>query len=204
MRNDYFRYYYPNLLIPLLLFLGIMFYFGNQFFDAHWGVSVSIVSVVTGLLVLMDKNLWRYKPFSLLFWSIDLAGRYEGIINYIDPKSGKEAKKKAVVEISQTGSSIKIQSYFGNKQRNEQTISKSLNTSLIRDDHGEYSIVFTYQNDGNTMLGFPPHYGTNIFRVIKLKGKSVVLEGDYYTNRLPIQTKGTIQVDYKSKNLSQE
>ena len=126
MRNDYFRYYHPNYLIPLLVLLGIAFYFGNQFFDSHWGVSFSITSLVTIFLILIDTKLWRYKPFSFLFWSIDISGRYEGKIYYKDVVSQKEASKKAIVEISQTGSSIKVQSFFGNKSKNEQSISKSL------------------------------------------------------------------------------
>ena len=204
MRNDYFRYYYPNYLIPLLVFLGLGFYFGNHFFNSHWGVSLSIISMVSTLLILIDRKLWRYKPFSFLFWSIDLSGRYEGEIIYKDIESNKEVSKKAVIEISQTGSSIKIHSFFGDKGKNENSISKSLHTSLIKDDHDEYSIVFTYQNDGNLKLNFSPHYGTNIFRVIKPKGKDIVLEGKYYTDRLPNQTKGIIRVEFKSKKINQE
>ncbi len=203
MKNDYFQYYHPKLLIPLLVFLGVAFYLGNQLFDAHWGVSVSIISIITGMLVIIDKYLWKYRPFSFLFWSTNLEGRYEGVIEYCDPQTGNQTKKKTAIEISQTGSSIKIQSYFGNERKNEQTISRSLHTSLVRDDHGEYSIVFTYENGGNTRLGFSPHYGTNIFRVIESKDKIKALKGEYYTNRLPVQTKGTIRVDYKSKKLSQ-
>lgn len=204
MNNDYFQYYHPKLLIPLLVFLGIAFYLGNELFNSHWGVSVSIISVITSMLLLIDKYLWRYRPFSFLFWSINLEGRYEGVIEYSDPITQKQTKKKTAVEISQSGSSIKLKSYFGNGYKNEQTISKSIHTNLVKDEHGEYCLVFTYQNDGNTKLGFSPHFGTNIFRVIKSKGKVTALKGEYYTNRLPVQTKGTIRVDYKSKELSQE
>lgn len=204
MKNDYFRYYYPKVLIPLLVFIGILFYLGNKYSDSHWGVSISIVTAITFLLSLIDKYLWRYKPFSYLFWSINLEGKYVGVIEYKDPTTGDFSKKSALIEISQTGSSIKIQSYFGDEGKGEQTISRSLNTSIVRDEYGEYSIVFTYQNGGNIKLDFPQHYGTSIFRVVKSKDKILGLKGEYYTSRSPIQTKGTIQVDYQSRILNQE
>lgn len=203
MRNDYFRYYHPKLLIPLLVFLGVIFYLGNSYFDSHWGVSLSITAVITSLLILIDKYLWKYKPFCYLFWSINLQGRYEGVIEYCDPITGSVVEKMTTIEISQTGSSIKIQSFFGEGNNGEKSMSRSLDTSLIRDDHNEYSIVFTYLNGGNITMNFPPHYGTNIFRVLNSKDKVTGLRGEYYTNRCPIQTKGTIQVDYKTRVLNQ-
>lgn len=199
MKNDYFRYYHPKLLIPLLVFLGISLYLGNKFSDSHWGVSASIIAIITLLLSIIDKRWWRYKPFSYLFWSINIEGRYNGTIEYKDLETGEFTKKSAVIEISQTGSSIKLQSYFGEESKGEQSISKSLYTSLITDEHGEYTIVFTYLNEGNLKLGFDPHYGTTVLSVKKHRGKVSGLKGHYYTSRSPIQTKGTIQVDYITK-----
>lgn len=200
MKNDYFRYYKPKLLIPLLVILGVVFYLGNNFISTHWGLSLSIIAVVTGLLGLIDYKLWKWKPFSYLFWSIDISGQYEGVIDYVNPVNKKRENKQVILDIYQTGSSIKLVSYFGNNWQKEQSASTSLQTSLVNDGHGNYEIVFTYRNDGNQKLGFAPHYGTNLLTVIGATDEGRILEGVYYTNREPMQTKGTMRVKFKSKH----
>lgn len=200
MKSDLFRYYHPNLLIPLIVFFGILLYFGNKLSGAHLGVSVSIVSIISFLLVAIDRKLWKYKPFSFLFWSLDVSGHYEGEITYVDPTTKTVQSKKAIVKIFQTGSSIKVLSQFGDFDSENRTDSNSLQTSLVKDEHGICSIVFTYQNDGNHILGYPPHFGTNVLHVGESMNGAKVLDGVYYTDRTPNQTKGKIRVELVKDN----
>jgi len=198
MVNEFFRYYKPRSLVAVLVFTGILFYAGNSIISNRLGINISIIGVIIGLLVMIDKYWWRKGWFRWLFWSIDLEGEYEGEIYFDDPLTGLETRKDAVIQIFQTGSSIKLVSTFGNGEELEYSKSKSLQASLVKDEHGHYSLVFTYRNEGNQKLNFNPHYGTNIYEVLESPSEPKRLEGFYYTNRAPKQTKGTIRVQLKS------
>lgn len=200
MRNDYFRYYKPGMLIPLLIYLGIALYFGIKLLEVHWGLSVSIVALATGLLGVIDKWLWKYPPFSWLYWSIDLAGTYEGDIYYSNPATGKDESKQVVLILDQAGSSIQLRAAFGAKGFEDTSNSISIQTELVKDEFDNYKLIYHYRNDGNSELKHGGYHGTNILTVSGNKKKERVLEGIYYTNREPIQTKGTMSVEFKSSN----
>lgn len=199
MRNDYFRYYKPRILLPLLVFLGVVFHLGNHYLSSHWGVSGSIVGITTVLLALIDKWLWKYPPFSYLFWSTDLSGVYHGEILYTNPATGNEESKHVEISIDQTGSSIQLRAAVGSPGLEDTSNSKSIQTELVKDDFGNYELIYNYQNNGNSRLKHGGYYGTNILAVHGTGSEDRVLEGVYYTNREPIQTKGMVKVKFKNQ-----
>ena len=68
-----------------------------------------------------------------------------------------------------------------------------------RDEDDHFRLIFNYRNEGNSILGFPPHYGTNIIKFIKRKNGEKHLSGRYFTERQPFQTKGQF-IDLKRVN----
>lgn len=78
MNNGYFKYYKSSVLVSLLVILGISLFLAKD----YWGLSFSIISVITSLLFFIDKWLWKTRLFSWMFWIEDFSGRYEGHLEY--------------------------------------------------------------------------------------------------------------------------
>lgn len=206
MDINYFRYYKPNLLIAFVLVLGTLIsgflswiipLMHNELNISYYQFPATSV-VVAGILSLINKYLWKFKPFKFLFWIPCIGGRYEGIIEYTNPITNKNENKKCAFEIIQTGSKIKINSYFEKTNGEEKSPSKSLVESVIKNDDDSYSLIFTYQNEG-VQGCFQPHSGTNILNYIQNE-EGRFLKGIYYTNREP-QTKGKMDVKFTTFNL---
>jgi hypothetical protein len=108
MKTNYFMYYRYWTVIPLigLFFLGV-----NAIHE------VPIASIVFfGFFYLIDIWLWKYPPFSWMFMIEDFSGTYDGYqIGYrISPETHREVEEKLYIRmiIKQTGSSIKIYSFY--------------------------------------------------------------------------------------------
>ena len=81
--------------------------------------------------------------------------------------------------------------------------STSIEASIVKEKDGTYSLIYNYLNEGNLEFDFSLHYGTEVLKLVKNDSK-VNLVGKYYTERLPFQTKGRIQLEHKSNNLTHE
>ncbi|MBN2867683.1 MAG: hypothetical protein JXK08_03330 [Flavobacteriaceae bacterium] len=208
MGNDYFRNYKPNLLIIFIIFLSIgigaftdyVLPKINTFFESPYLQFPSATILIGYVFYLIDKVLWKYKLFSWLFYTPNISGRYIGHIEYLDYKNGKTNRTNCALEIEQSASKIKIETYFKNKKLKETSKSKSLVSSFVVDEFDNVSIVLTYHNSGNPVLNIPMHDGTNILEYNK---KERSLNGIYYTNKEP-QTKGKIKVIFQNKNLKKQ
>ena len=201
MEKFHLRYYNTNALIFTIVILSLGIGLLSDWLQFYgYFIGISTVSTIGSLLFFFDKYLWKYPVFKLLVWTPNLNGRYEGDIDFIHPIEGVQTNKKCVLEIKQTGSKIKIKSFFEKEDNSEQTISRSKVESLIKNDDDTFSIVLTYENRGIVNnSNFPPHYGTNILEVIDNdEGKFLI--GEYYTSRNP-QTRGTMKVKFNSKKL---
>lgn len=203
------KYYDTKSLITIIVFLGLGIGLLASWLKLQgYFISFSTVGVISGFLLFIDKYWWKleikgYRLFKFLIPIPNLNGRYEGVIRFVHPYENIEMEKQCVIEIVQTGSKIKINSYLKKNDDTERTISKSLVESLIKNDDEFYDIVFTYQNDGLINDGrFRPHYGTNILKVIETNN-SLTLKGKYYTDRHP-QTKGELDVKFISKKLKRD
>ncbi len=215
MEKDYFRYYKPKFLLFTIIILSIIYGYAlniitsfiNDILKEPYVYFPTISTLIILTLFLIDKYGLK-KPFlKHLFWVKDISGRYEGIIRYKHfEKIDVEETKNCFVEIEQSASKISVKTYFNFKDDNktdEKTSSKSLVTSIIAsDEFDNQKLVFTYQNEGNSLKGLPPSNGTNILSIIE-KDNTIYLKGVYYTDKTP-QTKGEMEVNLISKKLKKE
>lgn len=189
MNNGYFKYYKSSILISLLAILAIALYLAKDF----WGLSISIVSIMTSLLFVIDKWLWNTRLFSWMFWVDDFSGRYEGWLEYEYRDESCQIKTGALKHVKivhQTGSKITIFSFTIKSDGTASSLSESQGMYVER-TNGEkhFNLIYSYLNQGSPEQGFPPHYGTEIIKVIGSK-ENKVLSGRYFTERLPFSTKG--------------
>lgn len=210
MKNNFFRYYKPDIIIGFIILVGTIFGIMltfiiksvNSIADVSYYQYPS-ASVAVGLFVfLIDWKLWKVSPFKYLFLIPNLNGRYLGHIKYDDPENdNKETMKKCVLEIAQTGSSIKVNCYFHKEGEKEKTPSQSIFETITKNDDGSFTLVFTYRNHG--LPGkFQEHSGTNILKYFE-NDEGRFLKGVYYTNRIP-QTRGEMEVKFITNNLKHD
>lgn len=187
MNNGFFKYYKSGVLITLIAFLAITIFLAKD----YWRISISIISVISAFLIIIDKYLWKTKLFSWMFWVENFSGRYEGELEYEYRDENCVLQKdllKHVKIIHQSGSKISIFSFTIKKDGSPSSLSENKGMYVERmngDKH--YQFIYTYLNDGNTEL--TTHYGTEIIKFIR-KGKIKALTGRYFTERLPFTTKG--------------
>ena len=200
MRNGFFQYYKPGVLVALVSILGISIFLAK----IHWGLSVSLLSVVSGILIFIDKKLWNKRPFSEVFWVDDFSGRYEGELEYTYRDENcveQKGRLKHVKVIHQTGSRVSVFSFTIKKDGSPST--KSENQGMfVKKTNGDkhFELTFNYLNDGNEAL--TTHYGTDVIKFIR-KGDDKILSGKYFTERLPFQTRGKY-IDLKWVDKSEE
>lgn len=202
MGKDYFKYYKPSVIIPFVLVLGTLLSLLVSFLitllidntSKHYYQFPSTTILIGGLIYLIDKFLWKYKPFIWLYWKRDISGRYEGVIEFNNYQDGSREDRLIAIEIQQTGSVIKLHTYFNNKNA-DTSKSESKLISLSKDEFNNLSIFMNYHNKGNSILNIPEHFGTNV-----LEYHNGQLEGYYYTNKSP-QTKGAMKAKYISNKL---
>jgi len=156
-------------------------------------------SLIASFLSLHNKFLWKYPVFNFLVKIPNLNGRYEGNIKY--EFDGKKGNKDCALEVIQDASNVKITSYFNNEE-GELTTSESL-VEDIKEKDGFHHIYFFYLNSGTKVDGsLDCHEGANELKFIPSKDTSKLV-GHYFTNRQK-QTKGIIEVKFKSKILKGE
>lgn len=199
--DNYFGYYKPKAVIAIIAILAIAIFIAKENFE----LSVSILSAIGSFIFIINKWLWKYKPFLWLYRVPDFSGRYEGIIKYhYRDEDGKRVNgmRKCAKIIYQTGTKINIYSFTYREDGTPS--SKSVNKGMYVEDVGDgmhFRLIYNYLNDGCTNQEFPPHYGTTIIKFIN--DKQPVLSGRYYTERNPFQTKGKyIELKKVSDNLT--
>lgn len=206
--NFSFRHYNTKALIMTILGLAfsidIVFDFLQSIFFQNFNLIVRApanTAFIAALLHFYDRHFWKYPILNKLVQIPDLSGRYSGFIEYEWEKNPE--KMKSVIEIIQTASTIKINTFFkSDKHENTQS------TSWVEDlkfENGHYFIHFFYFNSGTLINGhLNCHYGANRLKVIlDDKGLPKKLSGNYFTNRNP-QTKGKIEVKFESRKLKYE
>ena len=202
MEKNHFKYYKPGVIIPFVLVTGtilsllisflVSFLMDNT--SANYYQFPSTTILIGGLIYLIDKFLWKYKPFKWLYWTNDISGRYEGVIDFSNYLNGAKDSRSFALEIEQTGSLIKLNTYFNNDS-DDTSKSESKLINLNKDEFGNISIFMNYYNNGNSVLKIPEHYGTNVLEYFEGE-----LKGFYYTNKSP-QTKGLMTAKYVSNKL---
>lgn len=199
------RYWKPTTFIFICGFLALTLSAANKYILNHWGISVSIFAVIGFLLGIINSYLWNKKPFIWMFCVPDMSGRFEGKLDfeYVNHKSETiSGSVKHLKEVVQNGSDIVINSWTIDKGGNK-SFSTSIEASIQKKNDGTYRVIYNFQNEGNHELGFSPHYGTEVLNFIdNSEGKHFI--GDYYTNRIPHQTKGKTDLKFISKELNKK
>jgi hypothetical protein len=187
MTKEVLKYYKPEAVTALIAASAIGLLLGMK----HWGFSVSILGVIGMMLAMIDKYLWKYRPFSWMFWTEDFSGRYEGFLEheYRDENCNVvKGKLQHVKIISQTGSNICVFSFTKQTNGINSSLSESKGMFVEQlNDEVHYQLLYNYLNSGNK--DFSPHFGTEVIKFIK-DGDEKHITGGYYTQRLAYQTRG--------------
>lgn len=206
-----FRYYKTVPLIILILTIGVILTPISQHIEG-WISSLDIeiinkiysyngifstVSLISLMLLLIDKYLWKC---SFMKWLIDipnLNGRYEGeLVSSYRDDLGNNIKKRCIIEIKQTASEIKIFSYYSDLNSDKQTsCSYSVLEEIISRDDNVFKLYYVYDNKAEILNELSDHSGTCILQYYSNEKK---LEGEYYNARA---YKGNIKVSFKEKKL---
>lgn len=187
-----FTNYKPGFLISTI---GILWLFCHWILSFFWQYEVfqgvAPILLVTSLLGLYNKWLWKFPVLNYMVKIPDLTGKYEGTVEY--HWDGENQSKSCNLNIQQTASLIKVECSFEKEGENE-TFSESKKAFFDTDELGNCSLYFYYQNRGSGKGGdtLDQHDGMTVLQVIE-EGKDIKLEGYYFTNRRT-QTKGRIKV----------
>jgi hypothetical protein len=198
------RYLKSSAIIYVIGFLVIALYWASNYIDNRWDISISVFAIVLGLLAFINKWLWNKKPFCWLYCVPDFSGRYQGTI-FCEFRNEKNENISTNLEhikiINQNGSDVIINSWTRQKDGPISSKSTSIEASIIKEKDGTYSLIYNYLNEGNCESGFNPHYGTEVLKLIENESEKKLI-GRYYTERLPFQTRGKIDMNYINKNLT--
>ena len=198
------RYLRPSAFIFISAILVLALYAANKYVNNHWGISISIIGIVSGLFALINKWLWNIKPFCWMYSVPDFSGRYQGTLLYMFRNEKNEVVSdimRHIKVITQNGSDIVISSWTKETDGTISSKSTSIEASIVKEKDDTFSLIYNYLNEGNFEPGFCPHYGTEILKLIE-NGSGKRLVGKYYTERLPYQTKGKIDLNFVNKDLS--
>ncbi|MFZ2906279.1 MAG: hypothetical protein WAZ98_08760 [Cyclobacteriaceae bacterium] len=200
------RYLKPSAFIFICVMLGLSVLVANQFINNHWGVSISVFAVVGGVFGFINSQLWNIRPFSWMYSVPDFSGRYEGVLRYEYMNDKGETISDTLPHIKvivQNGSDVVVNSWTKKKDGEMSSKSVSIDATIEKKRDGTFTLIYNYLNDGNSPLGFSPHYGTEVMTIVE-NGDGRHLIGKYYTERQPYQTKGKIDLKYVSKDLTHE
>ena len=198
------RYFKAKSVIVLIIAITLSLYFVNKYISGNWGVSFSVISVVTGVFIIINNYLWKVKPFSLLYNAPDFSGRYEGTIKFEFRNEKCEIVSGTLEHIKiihQNGSEIIVHSWTRKKDGSISSKSTSIEAHICKHKDGNFKLIYNYLNEGDIAQGFPPHYGTEVIELIK-EATYKSLEGKYYTDRLPFQTRGYLSLNFVTKKLT--
>jgi hypothetical protein len=200
------HYLKPSGFIVICAVLALSLFAANKYLLAHWGISFSVFALIGGLFSLVNSYLWNVRPFSWMYDLVDFTGKYEGeLIFELKDGNGKTVVDKLyhIKVIKQNGSDVVVRSWTRLPDGSISTNSVSVESSIVKDKDGLFSLYHNYSNKGNSKLGLSLHHGTEILTIIKKEGVKYLV-GNYYTDRQPTQTKGTVELKYVSKNLTHE
>lgn len=200
------RYLKPSAFIFICVVFGVSLIAANNYVNSHWGISVSVFAVIGALFGIINSYLWNKKPFCWLYNVPDFSGRYEGTL-YYEFRNEKCEVVSGILEhikvVTQNGSDVVINSWTKQKDGAMSSKSTSIEASIVKEKDGTFSLIYNYLNDGNFELGFSPHYGTEVLRLIE-NGEGKHLVGKYYTERLPFQTRGKLDLKLTNKKMFHE
>ncbi|WP_299682865.1 hypothetical protein [uncultured Dokdonia sp.] len=174
MRTNYFMYYKPWTVIPMIgfFFLGITAF--------HEVAPASILFL--GFFYLIDRWLWKFPPFSWIFVIDNFSGTYEGKQECFIRRDNQIRKVYLDIKviIAQTGSNIVVNAFYNNHKEVSSNSHSTFCVITKTEDEQHFKIIYQYAKEGSRNLD--AHFGTSIIKVIKEK-RECYLEGTYYTDQ---------------------
>lgn len=161
--------------------------------------TVSVISMLLGLcLTLVERTLWKTKlmqlPFLENYWTPILEGRWEG-------KLLREGiPHDFVIEIKQSFTSISCITY------SEHSSSCAYASEILYNDQlKKYQLIYYWHGDTTNVqenTGDSNSFdGLTVLDIIIECGRVTRLKGTYFTNRQPKQTKGSLVLKFRQKEL---
>lgn len=185
-----------KILLTLASVLTIIFQTSN-YTDATTLISV-IWLIIIAFSWAFENYIWKIKwvnkllKFSKNYYCPDISGRWEGVLK----RDNKD--HDFVIEIKQTYTTISCCTY------SHSSYSSSFASEILYDQQNEtYSFIYlwkgkTENNPDGTYGPTDYFYGTTILRI---NDNCTCLDGSYFTGRSPTQTKGTIKLSDRQKEL---
>ena len=189
-------------ILSLLVYVGVTVLFKlDQSGDvASLLVDYGYLIAPAGILwVLTDKFLWHTSLFQAIKTSAnippDFRGRWEGVLENED---GSEAQK-FVIEVKQTLTRLNVFSYssIGSSVSILAEVASSENEDF-------FSLCYLWKGESSTSIKKIHHKEQfNGYTILHLHphDKPKTLKGYYFTNKVPVQTRGGIELTWVSKQL---
>lgn len=159
---------------------------------------LSVPFLLSGILAVIDRWLWRTRLFSWLVRVPDLGGRYTGesTSSFIGT-DGRAIKKLCTLEIQQTASAVSVALYLKEKATGRESVSKSITADILVEKQGSVRLVYVYLNEQGTLAPGSPqdHPGAALLRYTP-SPKSFC--GEYFNRR---QNVGELRVSFEQHNL---
>lgn len=196
MADINFKYYKAELAIPIIGITCYVLIKLSHILVHEYQIAISAFALASLFFNFINKYLWKYFPFKLLFKIRDISGIYTGTINfeYWDNYNTKQTGSKKIEKIiTQTGNSIVINTTTFNEETKVSSVSESKVEHIDIERDGSVKLIYNYFNRGNNELQLTPHYGTEILH-FKNELKNGIINGEYFTDRQPRQTRGKIEL----------
>lgn len=163
-----FKYYKTVPLISFIIVLAVlgalMNYGVGKLFESGTVPGIladvlgigSIVAYTTVGLVIVNRWgwVWKLKSWKVFGWLIDLPdlrGRYSGKLISNFQENGQKKEMNCVIEITQTGSEVKVFSYYHDPLTNQDSsTSTSIVEEIIKEANGLFKVHFMFSNKPGT------------------------------------------------------
>jgi hypothetical protein len=191
--------------LSLFIFSTVLYFFNIADFE-HLGETLLhygyIIAPVTILWVSLDRFFWHTTLFQSMRKSLnippDFRGRWEGRLENADGS----APQKFVIEVAQTLTTLKVHSYS--------TVGHSISVlcEIASDIHEEhFTLCFMWEGQAHTDIK-DMHQGERFqgYTMLNLLEHEHprTLKGSYFTNRRQSQTRGGIELQWISKEITKK
>lgn len=201
MKSSIFQFLKPKAVVALIILilapLALVKY--------HWGLSMSVFTAVGIFFHIFNTKLWNVYPFNLMVTVDDFSGTYEGFIEYQYLDEDFKIQKgqlRQVKVISQNAYKISVFTRTFGVNGNSSSTSYNKGMYVEKTEDGQhYRLIFNYENKGSFKNKLDRHIGTEVLKFVRTdQGK--FLEGEYFTSRLPHQSRGEISLKYITNKLN--
>jgi len=181
----------------------LMFHVANM--GTIWDILIDygyIIAPASFFWILTDKYLWHTRLFQSIKKVVnippDLRGRWEGTL---ENENGSQTQK-FVIEIKQTLTNFNVFSYSSIAS------SVSILPEIASSDNEDFfTLCYLWQGEMNTAIKDIHHrerfYGYTMLNLHEHENPKI-LRGFYFTNHIPNQTRGGIELTWVSKHLKRK